>query len=170
MTIGVISDTHGILDPAVLRAFRGVALILHGGDIGTPEVLRVLEGVAPVRAVLGNADDPRAVGAHPASRVERVGGVPLYMTHQIGAPDRLLPVVARAVSREAPRVLVFGHSHRPYNAEHAGVLFLNPGGAGPRRFGLPRSVALLRSVDGAPSAEIIFLDEPRSQAGAARRA
>ncbi|HEY7678514.1 MAG TPA: metallophosphoesterase family protein [Candidatus Methylomirabilis sp.] len=159
MTVGVISDTHGILEPKVLRIFGGVALILHGGDIGTPAVLRALEAVAPVRAVLGNVDDARAVGRHPAARVEMVEGVRVYMTHQIGAPDGLLPPVARAVAGAQARVLVFGHTHRAYNAEHDGVLFLNPGGAGPRRFGLPRSVALLRVLGGAPKAEIIALDE-----------
>ena len=159
MTVGVISDTHGILEPQVLRIFRGVKLILHGGDIGTPAVLRALEAVAPVRAVLGNVDDAGSVGRHPAWRVETVGGVRVYMTHQIGAPGRVLSKVARAVARERARVLVFGHSHRAYNAEHDGILFLNPGGAGPRRFGLPRSVALLHVLGGAPKAEIIFLDE-----------
>ncbi len=166
MRVGVISDTHGILDPEVLRIFRGVALILHGGDIGTPAVLRALEAVAPVRAVLGNVDDARAVGRHPTSRAEAVGGLCVYMTHQIGSPDRVHSTVARAVAGARARVLVFGHSHRPYNAEHGDVLFLNPGGAGPRRFGLPRSVGLLRIVDGTPKAEIIFLDGSRHPAGA----
>jgi putative phosphoesterase len=159
LRVGVISDTHGILEPEVLRIFRGVALILHGGDIGTPAVLRALEAVAPVKAVLGNVDDARVVGGHPAARVETVGGVRVYVTHQIGAPDGVLPQVARAVAGAQARVLVFGHSHRAYNAEHDGVLFLNPGGAGPRRFGLPRSVALLRVQGGAPTAEILYLDE-----------
>ncbi len=160
MTVGIISDTHGILEPEVLGIFQGVDLILHGGDIGTSEVLRDLEAVAPVKAVLGNVDDPRAVGRHPARRVERVGELPILVTHEIGAPDRLLPKVERAIARERPRVVVFGHSHRAYNAEHGAVLFLNPGGAGPRRFGLPRSVALLRIQDGTPQAEIVLLDEP----------
>jgi len=160
VTVGVLSDTHGILEPEVLRIFRGVSLILHGGDIGTSAVLRALEAVAPVKAVLGNVDDAHAVGRHPAARVETVGGLRVYMTHRIGAPDAVLPRVARAVAAAQARVLVFGHSHRAYNAEHDGVLFLNPGGAGPRRFGLRRSVALLHVQGGAPTAEVITLDGP----------
>jgi hypothetical protein len=155
MTVGVLADTHGRLEPAVLRIFAGAALILHAGDIGTPEVLRALEAVAPVRAVLGNVDDPHLVGRHPVRCVEDVG---VLVTHAIGSPERLAATVRRAVARERPRVVVFGHSHRMYLAEHAGVLFLNPGGAGPRRFGLPRSVALLRVREGNPAAEIVFLD------------
>ncbi len=170
MRVGVISDTHGILEPEVLGIFRGVDLILHGGDIGTPDVLRDLEGVAPVKAVLGNVDDPQAVGRHPGRRVERVDGLPILVTHEIGSPDRLLPQVDRAIARERPRVVVFGHSHRVYNAEHGGVLFLNPGGAGPRRFGLPRSVALLRVLEGRPVAEIILLDMPGGGTAADPRA
>lgn len=159
MQVGIIADTHGIVDPELLRIFRGVGLILHGGDVGTAAVLRALEGVAPVKAVLGNVDDPRAVGRHPRSRVEEVSGVRVYVTHQIGAPGRLADRVGRGLARAAPRVLVFGHSHRAYTAEHDGVLFLNPGGAGPRRFGLPRSVGLLHVGGGVPRAEIILLDE-----------
>jgi putative phosphoesterase len=165
VTVGVISDTHGILEPEVLRIFRGVALILHGGDIGTPEVLRALEGVARVRAVLGNVDAPGAVGRHPARRVEDVGGVRVFLTHQIGAPDRMPPRLAGAVAKARAQVVVFGHSHKPYNDWHEGILFLNPGGAGPRRFGLPRSVALLRIGGGAARAEIVYLDGPRAGAG-----
>jgi len=170
LTVGVISDTHGILEPEVLKIFRGVALILHGGDIGAPAVLRALEGVAPVKAVLGNVDDPKAVGRHPAARVETLDGLRVYMTHQIGAPDRVLPKVARAVGKERAQAVIFGHSHRPYNAEHEGILFLNPGGAGPRRFGLPRSVGLLRILGGTPVAEIVHLNESRGEAGANPRA
>ena len=158
VTVGVIADTHGILEPEVLRIFRGVGLILHGGDIGTAEVLRALERVAPVRAVLGNVDDPLVVGHHPARRVEEIAGVRVLITHHIGSPDRALPQVARAVAMEGARVLCFGHSHRPYAAEHTGVLFLNPGGAGPRRFGLPRSVALLHLEGGRPAAEIVYFN------------
>ncbi len=162
MTVGVIADTHGILEPEVLRIFRGVRLIFHAGDIGTAEVLRALEGVAPVRAVLGNVDDPRVVGRHPARRVDDAGGVRVLLTHRIGSPDRILRPVAKAVAKDAPRVLCFGHSHRPYNAERGEVLFLNPGGAGPRRFGIPRSVALLHVAGGKAAAEIVLLDGTHS--------
>lgn len=163
MTVGVIADTHGILEPEVLRIFQGVRLILHAGDIGTLAVLQALEAVAPVKAVLGNVDDPRVVGGHPVQRAEDVGGIRVLVTHQIGSPERVLPKVARAVAEESPRVLCFGHSHTPTNAERGGILFLNPGGAGPRRFGLPRSVALLHVDEGRPAAEIVFLDGSRSR-------
>ena len=162
VTVGVIADTHGILEPEVLRIFRRARLIFHAGDVGTAEVLRALQGVAPVRAVLGNVDDPLVVGRHPARRVEDVGGVRVLVTHRIGRPDRLLRPVARAVAKDAPRVVCFGHSHRPYTVEHGGILFLNPGGAGPPRFGLPRSVALLHLEGGRAGAEIVYLEGSRT--------
>ena len=89
-------------------------------------------------------------------------GVRVLVTHRIGRPDRLLRPVARAVAKDAPRVVCFGHSHRPYTVEHGGILFLNPGGAGPPRFGLPRSVALLHLEGGRAGAEIVYLEGSRT--------
>jgi hypothetical protein len=115
-----------------------------------------------VKAVLRNVDAAEAVGRHPARRVEEVGGVRVFVTHQIDTPDRMPPRVAGAVAKPRAKVVVFGHSHTPYNDRHEGVLFLNPGGAGPRRLGLPRSVGLLHIGGGAARAEIVYLDGGRA--------
>lgn len=134
--VGVISDTHGLLRPEALCALEGSDLILHAGDIGSPEVLAVLGAIAPVVAVRGNNDKEAWAAAIPEQETIQLGPVSLHMLHII----RQLTLDPGAVGI---RVIISGHSHKPSLTEEQGVLFLNPGSAGPRRFKLPVSVAHL---------------------------
>ena len=133
--IGVISDTHGLLRPEAVQALEGVELIIHAGDIGDPRILRQLERLAPVHAVRGNTDRGAWAANLPHTRVVEVGGVHLYVLHELFTLD--LDPAAAGIS-----AVIFGHSHSPHLQRHNGVLFLNPGSAGPRRFTLP--VTLVR--------------------------
>jgi uncharacterized protein len=146
--IGVISDTHGLLRPAALEAFQGTELILHAGDIGAPEVIAGLRRLAPVVAVRGNCDRggwPEAYPLRQAVRVEDVSILVLHDTKELktGPPP------------EGTRVVVSGHSHKAAAEERDGVLYLNPGSAGRRRFSLPVTVAVLTVEGGEVAAEIV---------------
>lgn len=141
MIVGVISDTHGLLRPEVLEALRGSSLILHAGDVGKSEVLDGLRGIAPTFAVRGNVDRGAWARALPATLLQDIAGVWVYVLHDLGDLD-LSPSAAGV------RVVVSGHSHVPKREERGGVLYLNPGAAGPRRFRLPVGVALLHLRDG----------------------
>jgi len=134
--LGVISDTHGLLRPGAVEALRGANRILHAGDVGDPEVLEALLKVAPVTAVRGNVDTGLWARALPEAEVVEVGGVSIYMLHDLGRLD-LKPETAGF------RVVVYGHSHQPKITEKNSVLYFNPGSAGPRRFHLPVSVGRL---------------------------
>ena len=142
MIVGVISDTHGLLRPQALAALEGADLIVHAGDIGPPDILARLRMIAPTIAVRGNVDTSPWGRSLPASEVVEAAGRLLYVVH-----DRAdLDVNPRAGGFAA---VIFGHSHRPEAVEHDGVLFLNPGSAGPRRFSLPISLAILEVTAGA---------------------
>lgn len=145
--IGVIADTHGLFDQAIIAHFAGVAAILHAGDIGNPDVIRQLQQIAPVVAVSGNADGFEESG-FPRSRVIRRAGVTIGIRHILFERGKLT-VEARAwLDKEQPDVCVFGHSHRP-TIEHDGrTLLFNPGSAGPKRFSLPRGIGTLTIVGG----------------------
>lgn len=151
--IGIISDTHGLMRPAALKALAGADLILHAGDIGRPEVLDALRAVAPVIAVRGNNDrEAWAQEAYAETETVEIGEVKLYLLHA-------LPELALDPSAGGFDIVVSGHSHRPSNARGAdGVLYLNPGSAGPRRFKLPVSVALLTVRGKSCRARIIELE------------
>jgi putative phosphoesterase len=136
MIVGVISDTHGLLRPEALEALRGVDRILHAGDIGGREVLDRLRQLAPVTAVRGNVDTEKWARALPRDEVVEIEGVSVYLLHDLGALD-LRPEAAGF------QVVVYGHSHRPTMETKNGVLYFNPGSAGPRRFKLPVSVGRL---------------------------
>jgi putative phosphoesterase len=143
--IGVVSDTHGLYEPKLAALFEGVSLILHGGDIGKG-VLAQLQALAPVRAVAGNndvGDDAQL----PAARVERVGQVPILVVHDLGSPAQPPLRVTFLMEAEQPRVVVSGHSHKGLLRVEGGVLFVNPGGAGKKRFKLPRTAAVLEVSD-----------------------
>jgi len=142
LRIGIVSDTHGFLRPEVLDAFAGASHILHAGDIGRVEVLRDLERIAPVTAVAGNNDGFRCGKAGITARVE-LGGVRFFLTHILDRPQRPRPEVVRELLRQPADVVVFGHSHLPHDELIDGVRYLNPASAGPRRFSLPVSVAVL---------------------------
>ena len=135
--IGVISDTHGLRRPEAVKALQGVERIIHAGDIGAPKVLAGLERLAPVHAVRGNVDRGDWAADLPHTRVVEVGGVLLYVLHELFTLD-LDPAAAGFAA------VIFGHSHSPHMERKDGVLYLNPGSAGPRRFTLPVSLAMLR--------------------------
>jgi uncharacterized protein len=153
LRIGLIADTHGLLRPEVARAFAGVNRILHAGDVGARAVLTGLEQIAQVDAVYGNVDD-RHDPSLAAERVIVVEGVTIHVSHghELGRPTPEL-----ALERYSGDVVVFGHTHRAVIVRQGERIAVNPGGAGPRRFDLQPSVALLTLDNGHASAEIISL-------------
>jgi uncharacterized protein len=148
--LGVISDTHGLVRLEAVKALEGVEMIIHAGDIGTPEVLEALHAIAPVVAVRGNNDQGDWAHALPETEVVEVGGVMLYVLHDVNTLD-LDPATAGF------HAVISGHSHRPAMSKRQGVLFLNPGSAGPRRFKLPVSVARLTIRWAAIDAQLVEL-------------
>ena len=138
--IGLISDTHGLLRPQALRALRGSDLIVHAGDVGKPEVLDALKNLAPVTAVSGNIEQgPHAAAwarALPQTAIVEAGQVTIYVLHDLHQLD-LDPRAAGF------HIVVSGHSHKPLRQVTAGVLYINPGSAGSKRFQLPITVARL---------------------------
>lgn len=134
--IGLISDTHGLLRPEAVEALRGSELILHAGDVGKPEILAALREIAPVIAVRGNVDTADWTRKLPETAVAEADKVLLYILHDVHSLD-LNPAAAGF------HVVVSGHSHQPGKLERDGVLYINPGSAGPRRFQLPVTVARL---------------------------
>ena len=154
MRIGVISDTHGYLDPRAVTALQGVAHILHAGDIGSPAIVSALEAIAPVTAVQGNVDAGTALGRrYPLTQRITIEGVYIHMTHIFGRPADL----KHALPDPKPAVLIFGHSHVALLETRYGVLFLNPGAAGRPRFGGGLSVALLDVEAGVATAQLVPL-------------
>ncbi len=135
--LGLISDTHGLVRSEAVEALRGVDRILHMGDVGGTEVLEQLEAIAPVSAVRGNTDYGAWADDLPMSLTLDTHGMRVHLVHDIDTLD-LDPASAGIA------VVLFGHSHRPHEEARDGVLYVNPGAAGPRRFDLPVSVALLR--------------------------
>jgi putative phosphoesterase len=150
MLIGVISDTHGLLRPEAVAALRGVERIIHAGDIGAPEVLEALAAVAPVTAVRGNNDRAPWASAIAHTQVVDAGGVLIYVIHDVAELD--VDPVAGGFG-----VVVAGHSHQPLNAQRDGVLWFNPGSAGPRRFKLPIALGRLTIEAGRAHGEIVML-------------
>jgi len=151
--VGLISDTHGLVRPQIARVFDGVSRILHAGDVGGAAVLRALEAIAPVDAVFGNvddADDP----ALARERVVTIEGVTIHVSHghELGGPTPEL-----VLARYAGDVVMFGHTHRAILARTNDRIAVNPGAAGPRRFDIQPSVALLTIDGGTPSVRIISL-------------
>jgi putative phosphoesterase len=136
MRIGIISDTHGLLRPEAEAALQGVELIVHGGDIGKPEVLSRLKQIAPVFAVRGNVDTEAWAQELPVSTVVEAGGARFYVSHNLKELD------LRADAAKFDFV-VSGHTHQAEQYEKQGVVYVNPGSAGPKRFKLPVTLALL---------------------------
>lgn len=134
--VGLISDTHGLLRPEAVRALAGVDLIVHAGDVGTPEILDALRAVAPLVAVRGNVDTGAWASALPTTAVAEAGGTLIYVLHDLNELD-LDPAAAGFGA------VVSGHTHKPGSLERAGVLYINPGSAGRRRFKLPVTVVRL---------------------------
>jgi uncharacterized protein len=148
--IGVISDTHGLLRPEAVEALRGSDRIIHGGDVGSAEILDQLRAIAPVTAVRGNIDRGEWAQKLPENEVLEVAGVSIYVLHDLAQLD-LKPKAAGF------SVVVSGHSHVPKQEMRDGVLYFNPGSAGPRRFKLPVSVGKLILEDGGVRGEIVTL-------------
>ncbi len=149
-TIGVISDTHGLLRPEALTMLMGVDSIVHAGDIGGPNILEKLQTVAPVTSVRGNNDKGPWAEVIPETLMLNVRGHTIHVLHDVSQID-LSPAAAGVA------VVISGHSHKPEIIERDGVLFVNPGSAGPRRFRLPIAVAKLYVGDQSVRAEIIQL-------------
>jgi putative phosphoesterase len=158
--VGVISDTHGLLRPEALAALEGSAHILHAGDIGDAAILEALERIAPVVAIRGNNDTDGWARRVPETKTVEIGGVRIHLVHDLEALGEIPPGV---------EIVVSGHSHRPRIAQDGGVLYLNPGSAGPRRFRLPVSVARLTLARGKARAEIVELDVPPPKRGSKPR-
>jgi len=153
-TVGVISDTHGLLRPEAAAALAGVERIVHAGDIGSPDVLAALGRLAPVTAVRGNNDRGDWAAGIADTEVVEVGGVSLYVLHDLHELD----LDPRAAGFAA---IIAGHSHQPRLEERDGVLYLNPGSAGPRRFKLPISLARLTVTGARVQAKLVTLEIPR---------
>src|ERR1019366_7559409 len=151
MILGVISDTHGLLRREAVEALRGADRILHAGDIGDPEILDTLAQIAPVTAVRGNVDTESWAQALPQTEVVEIGVVSIYMLHDLGKLN-LKPEAAGI------HAVIYGHSHQPKIEMRKGVLYFNPGSAGPRRFQLPVSVGKLRIENGQIEAELVELE------------
>lgn len=153
MKIGVISDTHNHFDPKIKTLFSGVDHILHGGDIGLPWVIMELESIAPVTAVLGNNDEGLDFKE---TEIVQLGGRK-FLVHHIVDVHHPSDIVKRRIVREKPNVVVFGHSHKPFNEVMGTTLYFNPGYAGKPRFGQPRSVAVLHCDENGIRAEFCGL-------------
>lgn len=151
--IGVISDSHGLLRPEAVSALQGSDLIIHAGDVGLEEVLEALSKIAPVRAIRGNVDLRGPTRDLPDSLVLTTHGITILVLHDLDDLDLYPPPTD-------VRVVISGHSHQPKIEEKNGVLFVNPGSAGPRRFYLPVTVARLRVEEGFPSARLIEILGP----------
>ena len=134
--IGLISDTHGLMRPEALAALAGSDLIIHAGDVGKPEILEQLRSLAPLIAVRGNVDKGAWASQLPLTAVVETSSARIYVLHDLQPLD-LDPAAAKL------NIVVSGHSHKPNHTKRAGVLYLNPGSAGPRRFSLPVTVARL---------------------------
>ena len=150
MRVGLVSDTHGLVRPEAIAALKGSDLIIHAGDIGSPQVLEQLRQLAPTHAVRGNIDTEPWALAIPESEIVRAGGHRLFVLHDISQLS-IDPV------HEGYGAVVFGHSHRPSAEIRDGVLFVNPGSAGPRRFRLPVTLARIEVSTGEMRPEFITL-------------
>jgi len=151
-TIGVISDTHGLLRQEALEALQGSDHIIHAGDIGDPDILKKLAAIAPVTAVRGNVDRERWARKVPETEVLEVNGASIYVLHDLKTLD-LKPAAAGFA------VVVSGHTHHPKQEAKQGVLYFNPGSAGPKRFRLPITVGRLIVQEGSVHAQIVRIGE-----------
>ena len=149
--IGLISDTHGLIRPQALAALKGVDLIIHAGDVGKPEVLKALKTIAPLVAIKGNIDKDAWADLLPETKALKIGVEQLYVIHNVKELD--FSPAARGY-----QVVISGHSHKPLIVRRDGVLFVNPGSAGPRRFKLPVAMAKLRLGGRNLRAKIIYLE------------
>ncbi len=148
--VGVISDTHGLLRPQAIKALSGSDFIIHAGDIGSIEVIDQLTNIAPVTAIRGNVDKPPWADSFADEEVLEIDGLYIYIIHNIF--DLNLDPLASGF-----KVVVSGHSHKPNVESRDGVLYVNPGSAGPRRFSLPIAIATLEINEGNAHAKVVEL-------------
>jgi putative phosphoesterase len=149
--LGLISDTHGLLREEALRALQGSELILHAGDVGKREILEKLKAIAPVIAVRGNVDVDDWCKELPNTTTVEAGDISIYMLHNLWELD--LKPEAAGIS-----LVISGHTHKPVRSERKGVVYINPGSAGPRRFDLPITLGRLDLSGGAWNYELIDLE------------
>jgi putative phosphoesterase len=152
MRVGLISDTHGLLRPGALKLLEGSDAIVHAGDIGDPAILEALKGIAPVTAVRGNNDTAAWSRSIPETDVLQVEEALIYVIHDLAELD-IDPVAA------GMHAVISGHSHKPKCESRGGVLFINPGSAGPRRFTLPISLGRLHVTGGRVTAELLEISK-----------
>ncbi|HWZ97779.1 MAG TPA: metallophosphoesterase family protein [Candidatus Dormibacteraeota bacterium] len=152
--LGLISDTHGLLRPQALEALKGSELILHAGDVGKPEILEELRKIAPVIAIRGNVDTAPWAQTLKETELVETAAANIYILHNLNDLD-LNPAAAGI------QIILYGHSHQPSRTEKDGVLYINPGSAGPRRFNLPITIARLNLSVTPWSFELIHLDRTR---------
>ncbi|NLN41923.1 MAG: metallophosphoesterase family protein [Clostridiales bacterium] len=150
MIIGVISDTHGLVRKQALEAIEGSQLIIHAGDVGDPKVLETLEQIAPVYAVRGNTDRGRWAQALPMTQVVEVEDIDIFVIHDIG----MLNLDPKAAGFN---VVIYGHSHIPKEEWRDGILYFNPGSAGPKRFQLPICLGRMKITQGNIDVELVSL-------------
>lgn len=155
LRVGLISDTHGLLRPEAIAFLRGSACIVHAGDIGDPRILEALAALAPVHAVRGNNDTGAWAAGLRETETFEIGGIRIHAIHDLARLD-LDPAAAGI------RVVVSGHSHKPSIGTRDGLLYVNPGSAGPRRFRLPIAVAELLISDASVTARMVELELPNA--------
>lgn len=148
LRIAVVSDTHGLLRPEVLAAVHGADHILHAGDVGDPAILQALRDIAPVTAIRGNIDTKGPCARLAATEMVELGGRFFYLVHSIADLD-ISPAAAGVAA------VIYGHSHKPAEERRNGVLYLNPGSVGPRRFRLPIAMAFVNVCDGQLAVETL---------------
>ena len=151
--IGVISDTHGLLDEKVPELFQGVHSIIHAGDIGQEDLIWRLEAIAPVIAVRGNNDSDTM--CFPNERMALIEGRTFYVRHIFASVEKMTRAQQHIIERHMPDAVIFGHSHKAYTGIWRGTLLFNPGSAGPKRFSLPRTVGILELTEDSITPRII---------------
>ena len=157
MKLGIISDTHGYLDPQIHSIFQGVEAIIHAGDIEDEDILIELQAIAPVTAVRGNMDRFGRLTRQREFIGTSFDGTRVFIVHDIGSPLAVKPRLRQSIERYLPHVVVFGHTHQPYSAYLRNVLYFNPGSASHGRGGKKNSVGLLSCKNSQCTAEIISL-------------
>ncbi len=158
--VGVIADTHGLFDPAILRYFQYVDHIVHAGDIGKPTVIDRLKCIAPVTAVSGNVDEYEASGVQPEATIE-LAGLRIAVRHILYARGKLTSEGRAFLDRTRPDICIFGHTHQPTNEWVGETLLFNPGSAGPKRFALPRMLGMI-TIGARLSAAHVRLEDRRA--------
>jgi len=166
MRFGVLSDTHGRLDPKVFKAFAGVDRILHAGDIGSEAVLEALQRIAPVTAIRGNNDLGTSLERLRDVEVIEIDRRTVLMIHDVKEIFKPTEKIGRSLREADPDIILSGHSHKGVIEEKEGVIYFNPGGAGPKRFSLKRSIGLMEWDEKRVRLKLIFLEggEPISRA------